>query len=792
MRIRWRVFLVGAIPISIAAVIAVLSWFLLNEAERARSGAVLAGTIYRDLLVAMSARDRYVTARPSERPQFAMRFNESAEEARGSLVTLQKLSQNNKQREAIKLASDEFARYDDLMRKFIGITIANDTMITEMSVRADALIALTDQARTRQHASNVEIVGSLSEKDKRLRLARDIVDRAYQLRSVLTSVQMQILEPSPASDAGDRARGFNAAGLRNAGQDLALSLTAAGRSDAAAELRWLTSLVDEALTTSADPSEAAPALGAGDSHAEVGKALLDWLDRLLKVDITEQRALHEEVAQLLTYSVEANETEQATQNVAIATLKLGRRTTDALSGRDPIIASTMLEESRKLSTTIAALPISPLIQTEMIDAIDQWRERLSTTIDGVRKQNAAISAMDATAFRMVDQARNLNDLFTGDAERFGDSVRRMLLIGATIGLLLGSFAAFRVARSIVAPLKRVQASMLALAADPLAATVTDSDRRDELGDMARAANFFAREIGTRERDLRRAKQQADDALAELRRTQADLIQAEKMASLGQLVAGVAHEINTPLGVALTTASLVGDETRSFQADMKRGPLLRSRLDHFAERVAEGTRLLMINLNRAVELVQSFKQVAVDQVSGGRRTFLMGEWLQELLTSLGPALRKSGHEVTVDSRPGLEVDSYPGALAQVVTNLVMNAVIHAYPDGEHGSIRIRVDDPSPSRVVIELADDGCGIAPKDLPRIFDPFFTTARHKGSTGLGLHIVYNIVTTMLQGRITVESALGRGTVWRIDLPRKAAEPPHSQNPPEIGEPARTREAIP
>ncbi len=791
MRIRWRVFLVGAIPISIAAVIAVLSWFLLNEAERARSGAVLAGTIYRDLLVAMSARDRYVTARPAERPQFAMRFNESAEEARGSLVTLQKLAQNNKQREAITLAADEFGRYDQLMKKFIGITIANDTMITEMSVRADALIALTDQARTRQHASNVEIVGSLSEKDKRLRLARDIVDRAYQLRSVLTAVQMQIMSPSAISTEGDLARGFNAAGLRNAGQDLAASLTAAGRADAAAELRWLTSLVDEALTTASDPNASTMAVG-GEGSAEVGRSLIAWLDRLLKVDITEQRALHEEVAQLLTYSVEANETEQATQNVAIATLKLGRRTTDALAGRDPVVASTMLDESRKLSDTIAALPISPLIQTEMIDAIEQWRNRLSTTIEGVRKQNAMISAMDATAFRMVDQAKALNDLFTGDAERFGDSVRRMLLIGATIGLLLGSFAAFRVARSIVAPLKRVQASMLALAADPLAATVTDSDRRDELGDMARAANFFAREIGTRERDLRRAKQQADEALAELRRTQADLIQAEKMASLGQLVAGVAHEINTPLGVALTTASLVGDETRSFQADMKRGPLLRSRLDHFAERVAEGTRLLMINLNRAVELVQSFKQVAVDQVSGGRRSFLMGEWLQELLTSLGPALRKSGHEVTVECRPGLEVDSYPGALAQVVTNLVMNAVIHAYPDGEHGRIRITVGEPSPSRVTIELADEGRGIAPKDLPRIFDPFFTTARHKGSTGLGLHIVYNIVTTMLQGRITVDSALGRGTVWRIDLPRKAAENSLAHAAADSGDPARTKETVP
>jgi signal transduction histidine kinase len=307
--------------------------------------------------------------------------------------------------------------------------------------------------------------------------------------------------------------------------------------------------------------------------------------------------------------------------------------------------------------------------------------------------------------------------------------------------------------------------MLALAADPSRHDVGDTDRRDELGDMARATNVFVSEIGRRERALRRAKEEADRTLSELRQTQADLIQAEKLASLGQLVAGVAHEINTPLGIALTTATLVRDEAREFRAVAAGGQLSRSKLVGFVDRVQEGAHLLTANLGRAADLVHSFKQVAVDRVSDEGRRIAVRAWLGELLHSLGPLLRKGGHGLDLVCPEEFEIETYPGALAQVVTNLVKNAVVHAFREGQPGRITVTLVREG-GFVRLDVADDGRGIAGPDRERIFDPFFTTARHRGSSGLGMHIVYNLVTGRLQGRIAVESREGQGTRVRVEFP--------------------------
>jgi signal transduction histidine kinase len=290
--------------------------------------------------------------------------------------------------------------------------------------------------------------------------------------------------------------------------------------------------------------------------------------------------------------------------------------------------------------------------------------------------------------------------------------------------------------------------------------------------MARAANFFVTEISRREQALRAAKDQADQALADLQRTQDELIQSEKLASLGQLVAGVAHEINTPVGIALTTATTLSDEVRAFGEMAATGQVPRSRFMHFVDRMKEGSHLLFSNLTRAAELVQSFKQVAADQVSSERRSFEMDKWARELLTSLRPALRKGGHEVALTCQPGVMVDTYPGALAQVLTNLVMNAITHAYAPDATGHMQLDISAPSPEEVRIVFSDDGEGIPADALGRVFDPFFTTARNRGNTGLGLHIAYNLVTSALHGRIEVASAPGAGTRFTITLPVRAAEP--------------------
>ncbi len=173
------------------------------------------------------------------------------------------------------------------------------------------------------------------------------------------------------------------------------------------------------------------------------------------------------------------------------------------------------------------------------------------------------------------------------------------------------------------------------------------------------------------------------------------------------------------------------------------------------------------MSRAADLVHSFKQVAADQASGERRPFLMDAWLQDLLTSLRPILRKTKHEVQIECPPGVMVDTYPGALGQVLTNLITNAVAHAYAPDQGGRLSIRVSEPRPDTVRIVFADDGKGIPPENIGKVFDPFFTTGRSTGNTGLGLHIVYNLVTSRLQGHINLYSKVGQGTRFTIDIPK-------------------------
>jgi signal transduction histidine kinase len=771
MRISYRVFLVGGIPIVLAATVAVAALLLLNEADRARSGAVLAGAIYRNLLAARTARDDYVEAAPAERARFAELFHSYSDEARTDLTSLAGVVRDRQHRAATAEAGQALQRYGDSMSHFEAVTVRNDGLVATMAKRADTLVRLTDEARERQHKSNADIVTSLTENDSKLRLARDIVDRAQEFGAAIAA--LELLQAREDAGAGrplspNGSWSFGLARMRAAAANLSSALEAAGHGPTASEMgrlliRYETSFAPVRDATLAADLEASTTLP--------GQALADWNDRLLKIYSTEQRAIHDQVADLLTYSVQAHETEQATQNIAIQALKLGGRAARALSSRNTAAAGVVLAESQALGDTVAALPITPLIQTEMIDALDEWRKGLGTTIDGLNEQNRILAEMDSSAARMVEGARVLDQVLTLNAKRIGELVRNMVIFGVVVGLLIGSVTGIAVARSITRPLRRLQQRMMELAAGAHAEPIVDFERRDELGDMARATNVFITEIGRRETALRDAKERADAALAELQRTQAELIQAEKLASLGQLVAGVAHEINTPLGIALTTATLLGDEAGRFAEAAGGGRLQRSTLERFVGRMREGTQLLFSNLTRAADLVHSFKQVAADQASGERRRFEMNDWLQDLFTSLSPVLRKTNIQVMLDCPPGVTVDTFPGALGQVLTNLVTNAIAHAYEKGEPGRLSVNVSEPRPDRVRIVFADQGRGIPPENLGKVFDPFFTTGRSAGSTGLGLHIVYNLVTSRLQGRIDLHSIVDHGTRFTIDLPKTAAE---------------------
>jgi signal transduction histidine kinase len=232
------------------------------------------------------------------------------------------------------------------------------------------------------------------------------------------------------------------------------------------------------------------------------------------------------------------------------------------------------------------------------------------------------------------------------------------------------------------------------------------------------------------------------------------------------VAGVAHEINTPVGVAMTTSTAVQSEVEALRRKLESGRLMRSDMTRSVDRLTEGARLTFVNLNRAAELVYSFKQIAADQASGERRRFELKGWLHELLTSLGPMLRRAGHEMKVDCPEDITIDSYPGALVQVITNLISNARDHAFPDGRAGHLALKVGRLPGERIRIAFSDDGVGIPPEHLPKVFDPFYTTGRDRGSTGLGLHIIYNLVTGTLSGRIDIDSRPGAGTTVAFEMP--------------------------
>jgi signal transduction histidine kinase len=282
----------------------------------------------------------------------------------------------------------------------------------------------------------------------------------------------------------------------------------------------------------------------------------------------------------------------------------------------------------------------------------------------------------------------------------------------------------------------------------------------------------ALDIGDRKRgelEMRKARDAAEAALRNLRETQNSLIEAEKLAALGRLVAGVAHEVNNPVGISLTVASALERKGALFAAEVARGELRKSSLNDFLDTTRDASSQLVANLNRAAELIQSFKQVAADRNYSDQRIFDLGDLTEQVVMSLRPGLRKHNLTLNVDCQPNLIMNSYPGPYGQVLTNLFLNAVAHAFPDGKPGMVDIQVRASGKDNVEIIFSDNGCGMSLDVRRRAFDPFFTTRRDQGGTGLGLHIVYSIVTTRLGGRLDLDSEPGGGTRIQMIVPRTA-----------------------
>jgi len=262
--------------------------------------------------------------------------------------------------------------------------------------------------------------------------------------------------------------------------------------------------------------------------------------------------------------------------------------------------------------------------------------------------------------------------------------------------------------------------------------------------------------------LQSANAELRSTLERLTIAQRQLFESEKLASLGGLVAGIAHEINTPLGIGVTAASHLQEEAARMSRLIESGDLRTEDLDEFRYTARESSDMILRNLQRADRLVKSFKQVAVDQSSEARRVVDLGTCLNEILTTLGPSLKKTPHRVELDCPPGLIIETAPGALYQIITNLVMNSLTHGFEGGRAGGIRIGVAWQE-HVVSIDYRDDGRGMDDAVRARIFEPFFTTRRGQGGSGLGMHIVYSLVTQVLEGSIDCESTPGIGTRFLI-----------------------------
>lgn len=353
------------------------------------------------------------------------------------------------------------------------------------------------------------------------------------------------------------------------------------------------------------------------------------------------------------------------------------------------------------------------------------------------------------------------------------SAKNLMLALASVAAILSVVITAWITRSLLRQLGG-EPDYAASIARKIAIGDLSSEIRVNAGDES-SLLFVMREMRDRlvERTeaLETANTELEATVETLKRTQGELVSSEKMAALGSLVAGVAHELNTPIGNSVMTASTLADITEELVESAQTNSMKRSTLEHYIAEIQHGSDILLRNLRRASELVLSFKQVAVDRETSQFRHFLLKDVMHEIVLMLQPIFKKTNFVLSVDIDPGITMDSYPGPLGQVLTNLINNALIHAFENRTEGKIGISASVTNGDAVKLIVTDDGHGISPENLPRIFDPFFTTKLGSGGSGLGLHIAYNIVHTVLQGKIQVESKLGVGTRFELVLPLTCIE---------------------
>lgn len=325
-------------------------------------------------------------------------------------------------------------------------------------------------------------------------------------------------------------------------------------------------------------------------------------------------------------------------------------------------------------------------------------------------------------------------------------------------------------------------------------TISSKHKNDELGLLTSSINILLKSIvdhikeveglnehleqrvDERTQELKIKSQEALKSMEQLTDTQLQLVEAEKNAALGGLVAGIAHEINTPLGITVTAASTLQDMSIALTNKVQSGNITRTEFERYLEQLTKSTELILKNSERASGLITRFKKIAVDQESFEKRTFDFIEYVEDILFTLQPKLNNYQVDVLVEYSENFEVTSYPGAISQIVSNLVLNALIHAFDKHDKGRIIISIKKLD-KVIEMNFIDNGKGIETNELHKIFDPFYTTKRSAGGSGLGLHIISNIVTNALHGRISCSSEQGIGSCFHLIFPASLDEEESKNN---------------
>jgi signal transduction histidine kinase len=471
-------------------------------------------------------------------------------------------------------------------------------------------------------------------------------------------------------------------------------------------------------------------------------------------------------------------------SLASASAEEARRNTETIEKTIPVMSDLADNDLQRLALQRLQARAAALREglAKLSEQLANRTELLRNTIDA--SQAEAIGAIDDLSAKMREREQKAQETF----DRTLADISRKVLSIAVIFLGIIITAGVLIALSIRLPLQQIMAAMRAITSGDYDRQVQGTGAKDEVGAMARAVEVFRENaIAKRktEDELRASKEKAEGALLELNTAQQNLIDAERLAALGGLVAGVAHEVNNPIGISLTVASSFSRRAEMFEAELKSdSPLRRSQLEEFVRTSRDAAAQLVANLHRAAELIQSFKQVAVDRSHAERRQFSLSEATDQIIASLRPVLKKAPIALSVEVPEGLVIDGYPGSYGQILTNLFLNAANHAFADGRSGAITITAKPRGIDDVEIIFADNGAGMTPDVQRQAFDPFFTTRRNEGGTGLGLHIVYNLVTQQLGGRMMLDSRLGQGTTFRIIMPRAAKGGPATADQASDGTP--------